>query len=47
VGVESSVVVASGALLPEGGLTEIADTDVAEVAAEEIDAAEVGGERDE
>jgi len=47
VGVEGGVVVASGALLPEGGLTEIADTDVAELAAEEIDAAEVGREWDE
>ncbi len=45
--VEGGVVVASGALLPERGLAKTADTDFAEVAAEEIDAAEVGRERNE
>ena len=46
-GVKGSVVVASIALLPERGLAKTADTDFAEVAAEEIDAAEVGRERNE
>lgn len=45
--VQSAVKVAAGALLPERRLAKVADADVGEVAAEQLDALEVGREGDE
>lgn len=47
VGVHGSIVSAASRLLPDSRLAQIADAKVVQVAAEELDAGEVGGQGDE